>query len=98
MYNVCLDKECTFKPYLVTRDSKLSKSVLQDCLSHDLRNAPESAVASGNTTVVFERLSKIAKDKIEHRNLHINHSRGNVSNVVGCENLDPKTGQPYFQP
>lgn len=28
VYDVQLDKECTFKPHLVTKDSKLAKTVL----------------------------------------------------------------------
>lgn len=29
-----LDKECTFKPHLVTKDSKLTASILQECMGH----------------------------------------------------------------
>ncbi len=30
-----LDKECTFKPHLICKDSKLTQSILQDCcMSH----------------------------------------------------------------
>ena len=111
MYSVNLDKECTFKPHLVTRDSKLSKSVLQDCVSHHEDQycrrdhtpakspiqfgSDSGGVNSGNISLVFDRLSQLAKDKIERRNLQISNS-GMLSN--NNENIDPKTGQPLFRP
>lgn len=99
-----MDKECTFKPYLVTKDSKLTQSVLQDCLSHQGESAgqrggtptkytpPTSGVNSGNTSVVvvFDRLAQIAANKKKLQE--------NVITRSNEENIDPITGQPYFHP
>ena len=95
MYSVCLDKECTFKPRLVTKESKLTQSVLQDCVSQDRTtpgkspiphtNNESGIIASGNTSLVFERLSHIAAKRA---NLHVSHS----GLLTPDENVDPKTG------
>jgi hypothetical protein len=108
VYSECLDKECTFQPHLVTRDSRLSKSVLQEFLTHN-QEAPgdrtpppaagkgasllispipgntssEHVINSGNTSLVFERLSQLAKPS-DARKLP--------------EVIDAKTGQPLFRP
>ena len=90
--SACLDKECTFRPRLVTKDSKLSKTVLQECGD----NSPKEnkMLQNSSLSVVFERLSHMARN--EKRNLHRGHSVLLASS--NAENIDPKTGQPLFRP
>ena len=85
-----LDKECTFKPHLITKESRLTQSVLQDCLSqieagpqgHTPNKSPYTSgfVSGNNSMVVFDRLATLAT--VKHQKML--HSNG--------ENIDPKTG------
>ena len=70
-----MDKECTFKPHLVTKESRLTQSVLQDCMSHieagpcgskltPTKTPCTSGFVSGNNSmVVFDRLATLAMVK-----------------------------------
>ena len=42
-----LDKECTFKPHLVTKDSKLTQSVLSECCAAAVTSQMEGGPTSG---------------------------------------------------
>lgn len=92
--SACLDKECTFRPRLVTKDSKLSKTVLQECAEPDNSPKDNTMLRNNSSSVVFERLSHMARN--EKRNLHLGHSVLLASS--NAENIDPKTGQPLFRP
>lgn len=54
------------------------------------------ALHSGNTSLVFDRLSQLAKERNEKR-IQVHHSALG-SHVLNAENVDPKTGQPLFRP
>lgn len=74
----------------MTKDSKLSKTVLQECGEADNSPKENTMLQNNSSSVVFERLSHMARNEKRKHSVLLASSN--------AENIDPKTGQPLFRP
>ncbi|TNV85154.1 hypothetical protein FGO68_gene11081 [Halteria grandinella] len=98
-----LDKECTFKPHLVTKESRLTKSVLtatthpnqptvvEQHINQDIHQARVTQMGGESNNTSMVQLLQQQKPNTRDRSKH--QHGGGIEDTV-----DAKTGQPLFRP